>query len=328
VHEVDGRMMLGFLPYRRRTSRVKHLEIIGDTPLGQFADEQFEEQWRTARPLEGMSYADLQGAAKADRLLLRVWSVGEARYLASNRIEGILAADPALQGADDSAAEPALLLIVEDAQEEPEPVTLSEPIGPHSAEGRPAAEAFVRIFHTTPDAPMRRLLPATALPVDIYLSDADGHERVQGAVEEWLKAAGLEVRSRDDAVIGSWSIRLWFRARRPMAADLAATAAHAAELKAYLAADAAVTQMLLTAIPPVLTALHDTKDAVICAGAILIVKVDWTVYACQLTAAQQFKLQHQPELLRMPAQILALLGVDEQQARYAASGEHPRVLED
>ncbi|HEV3173161.1 MAG TPA: hypothetical protein VGZ32_22630 [Actinocrinis sp.] len=149
VHEVDDRMMLGFLPYRRRTSRVKHLEIFGDTPLGQFADKQFEDQWRTARPLDGMQYADVRCGQETSRLLLRIWSAGGTRYLASNRIEGILERNrPAGDG-------PALLsLAVEDW---PGEFHAADPLDPATDEGRTAAAAFEELFGTTPDAPVRRL---------------------------------------------------------------------------------------------------------------------------------------------------------------------------
>jgi hypothetical protein len=155
VHEVDGRMMLGFLPYRRRTSRVKHLEIFADTPLGQFAGEQFEEQWRTARPLEGMSYADVRCGQEEARLLLRIWSAGEARYLASNRIEGMLERNDgeAEASADGGHAAP-VTLVVEDW---PGRFQTTAPVDPASEEGAAAAAAFREVFGTAPDAPLRRL---------------------------------------------------------------------------------------------------------------------------------------------------------------------------
>jgi hypothetical protein len=58
---------------------------------------------------------------------------------------------------------------------------------------------------------------------------------------------------------------------------------------------------------PVLGSLQPTKDAVIRVGALLIVKVEWTVAVHQLTAAQQLLLDHQPQLLTSPHDILAAL---------------------
>lgn len=39
-------------------------------------------------------------------------------------------------------------------------------------------------------------------------------------------------------------------------------------------------------------------------GALLIVKTDWTVQVFQLTAVQQLRLDHQPELLSSPHKII------------------------
>jgi hypothetical protein len=154
VHGVDERMMLGFLPYRRRTSRVKHLEVFGETPLGQFADEQFEDQWRTARPLEGMRYADVRCGREEARLLLRIWEAGQTRYLASNRIEGILERNRLALDDDDDGPAADLALIFEDR---PGEFQTSDPIPLDSEEGGAAAAAFRAVFGAAPDAPLRRL---------------------------------------------------------------------------------------------------------------------------------------------------------------------------
>lgn len=50
-----------------------------------------------------------------------------------------------------------------------------------------------------------------------------------------------------------------------------------------------------------------TKDAVLRVGALLVVKVDWTVQVFQLTAAQQALLDHQPQLATRPHEIIAVL---------------------
>jgi DNA polymerase III alpha subunit len=48
---------------------------------------------------------------------------------------------------------------------------------------------------------------------------------------------------------------------------------------------------------------------VIRAGALLIVKVDWTVNVFQLTAEQQMQLNHRPQLVRSPQEIIAVLSL-------------------
>jgi phosphatidylserine/phosphatidylglycerophosphate/cardiolipin synthase-like enzyme len=157
VHQVDDRLMVAFLPYQRRTSRVKHLEVTRDASLGQFAGLQFEAKWETARPLEGMRYADLALGPETRRLLLRIWDADGASYLASNRIEGILAAHGGVIPAADDASGPAVRFTVEDRPGEE--YTLSEPLFPDAPEGILAAEAFAAVFGVPPDAPIRRLEP-------------------------------------------------------------------------------------------------------------------------------------------------------------------------
>lgn len=85
--------------------------------------------------------------------------------------------------------------------------------------------------------------------------------------------------------------------------------AHAIESRLVLAQDAEVTAKLLQNLAPVLGALQPTKDAVIRAGALLIVKVDWVVSVFQLTAAQQARLDHRPQLASSPREIVAALSL-------------------
>jgi len=53
------------------------------------------------------------------------------------------------------------------------------------------------------------------------------------------------------------------------------------------------------------------KDAVVRAGALLIVKVDWVVQVHQLTAAQQAILDHRPQLAASPKEIISVLQLTE-----------------
>jgi hypothetical protein len=64
---------------------------------------------------------------------------------------------------------------------------------------------------------------------------------------------------------------------------------------------------LLQSVGPVLQALQPTKDAVVRAGALLIIKIEWMVQVHQLTAAQQAILDHRPNLAASPAEIIAAL---------------------
>jgi hypothetical protein len=154
-------------------------------------------------------------------------------------------------------------------------------------------------------------LVQTILPITIYLSDESAHEQVEAAVEDLLAAAGGHIEHRDDPILGSW-----FRGMRakmskfvdsPLSHEVKYLAAHAAESRLVHAQDATVTATMLQNLGPVLAALQPTKDAVIRAGALLIVKMDSTLVVHQLTPTQQLKLDHQPQLAQSPRDILSAL---------------------
>jgi hypothetical protein len=151
----------------------------------------------------------------------------------------------------------------------------------------------------------------STLAVTIYLSDEDIHDQVEAAVDNWLADASLVVEERDEPIIGSWFRRVRAGVKRavhtPAAQDALQTAAHAVDTRMVLAQDAAVTATLLQGVAPVVAALQPTKDAIVRAGAVLIVKIDWVVQVYQLTAAQQLVLDHQPQLLSSPTEIIAAL---------------------
>jgi hypothetical protein len=70
-----------------------------------------------------------------------------------------------------------------------------------------------------------------------------------------------------------------------------------------------VTAILMSNLGPVLASLQPTRDAVVRSGALLIVKVDWTVAVHQLTPRQQLVLDHAPYLVAAPDKILEALGL-------------------
>ncbi len=96
--------------------------------------------------------------------------------------------------------------------------------------------------------------------------------------------------------------------KTPAGREALLTAAHVADSHLIQAQDSHVTATLLQNTGPVLQALQPTKDAVIRAGALLIIKTDWAVYVYQLTAAQQAILDHQPHLAAAtPKEIITAL---------------------
>ncbi|MFI7122620.1 winged helix-turn-helix domain-containing protein [Amycolatopsis sp. NPDC049868] len=152
---------------------------------------------------------------------------------------------------------------------------------------------------------------AVTFPVTIYLDDESAHRHVQAAVEELIFAADAEIVDRDDPQLGSWFRRMRARTRAAatsgLAREAAATAAHALDARLVLAQDASVTAMMMQNLGPVLASLETTKNAVIRVGALLIVKVEGTVAVHQLTAVQQLLLDHHPQLLTSPQDILTAL---------------------
>ncbi len=156
--------------------------------------------------------------------------------------------------------------------------------------------------------PVRPTAPPAAIPVTVYLSDAAGSQRVEAAVELLLASAGVQITERDDPVHGSWFRRMGARfTGSPAAQDLAATAMHAVESQLVHAQDATITANLMQNLGPTIAALQDYDEAVIRAGALLIVKIGPRLTVHQLTPAQQFRLDHQPELAWSPHQVLTAL---------------------
>jgi hypothetical protein len=162
-------------------------------------------------------------------------------------------------------------------------------------------DTYRDLGHDLPSAPV-------TFDVTIYLAEEAIHEEVETAVENWLAIAGLAIEEWGEPVIRSWFRPLKAAAKQAArsgaARDAALTAVHAADARLVLAQDAQITAVLLQNLAPVLASLQSTKDAVIRAGALLIVKVDWQVKVFQLTAAQQAKLDHRPQLASSPHDIV------------------------
>lgn len=153
----------------------------------------------------------------------------------------------------------------------------------------------------------------SSLPVTIYISDESSHEQVEAAVENVLESVGARIEDRDDPILGSWFRRMGAKtaalANSPAGREVAATALHAAESHFVHAKDADITETMMRNLPPLITALEPTKNAVVRIGAVLLVKVDGVPVVHQLTAAQQLRLDHQPRLAMSPYEILAALEI-------------------
>ncbi|MFD9891864.1 hypothetical protein ACFWY9_21190 [Amycolatopsis sp. NPDC059027] len=168
------------------------------------------------------------------------------------------------------------------------------------------------------------------MPVSIYLDENRDTERVQDAVEAFVRSAGGEVVERDEPVIGSWFRRLRARFRGAAASPLGAEArmfgVHALESRLVHSTDATVTATMMQNLAPVLSSLQPFANAVIRVGALLIVKAEGELMVHQLTTAQQLALDHQPELLKSPADILRALGLAEEPATAPLPAAAPQAL--
>jgi hypothetical protein len=182
------------------------------------------------------------------------------------------------------------------------------------------------------DEPYSPPVSATSLiPLTVYLSNEANHAEVEAAIEQLLDRADLQIESRDEPVIGSWFRRMQVGAKKiaqsPGGREAMLTAVHAVDARVTLYQDAQTTALLLQNLGPVIQSLQPTKDAVLRVGALLVVKIDWTVYIHQLTAAQQALLDHQPDLAMRPQEIIEALQMSpgsKEEVSYAKPEARPR----
>ena len=91
----DDRVVVGFLPYRRRSSMTSQLETERHSELGVYAVGQFEQLWTPRAPAGRAALRDTARRTRnarriGERLLVRAWQVGRTWYVASARIEELL----------------------------------------------------------------------------------------------------------------------------------------------------------------------------------------------------------------------------------------------
>ncbi|HEV8561559.1 MAG TPA: hypothetical protein VGR06_35010 [Actinophytocola sp.] len=100
------------------------------------------------------------------------------------------------------------------------------------------------------------------------------------------------------------------------------TALHGLEASTVQRHDAINTATMMKHVGPLIASLKDQKNAVIRIGALLLVKNDGHLVVHQLTAAQQLKLDHQPQLAEEPLTILDVLEVPATPADQTTNGQH------
>jgi hypothetical protein len=144
----------------------------------------------------------------------------------------------------------------------------------------------------------------------IYLSDGRDHEAIERALEQVLNVAEIQIVDRFLPRLGSWSRTV--RLRLPWGSD----APVVDQIRSIRAEDSSAkviseTSVYLTGLTPLIVALQASRDAeaVIHAGALLIVKVNESIVVHQLTSDQRRHLSQNPSLSERPREILEALSI-------------------
>ncbi|MBR7837538.1 hypothetical protein KDL01_29940 [Actinospica durhamensis] len=154
VHQIDDRVMAGFLPYRRRSSLTSQYESQRHSDLGEFAVDQFQRLWDRARPLSGLRYLTVwtSPTLPGTRLLIRAWRVRRVWYVASERVEDLMA-QAQRTGAAGSGQQ--VRAAIEEVVQSV--FRLSDPVD--EATHREVWDEFARIYSSSdPGVPVRALL--------------------------------------------------------------------------------------------------------------------------------------------------------------------------
>jgi hypothetical protein len=133
------------------------------------------------------------------------------------------------------------------------------------------------------------------------------------AFYDLVEILDLEVVEKDRPQRGSWFQRVFLRARRTLTSSELKSRLEeierAIEMRA-LALDHSQTEIdrvQADAVARLVNSLENVNDAVIQAGAVLLVKVEGRTIVRQLTQSEVLMLQRNPELLQSPASIVEKL---------------------
>lgn len=168
--------------------------------------------------------------------------------------------------------------------------------------------------------------------ISVYVDHERSRSEVKFAVTRWLMYTAEAVSpqtellghtSRSEELFRRMVATLKRVIRTPFGREAILTATHVADTRLVQAQDAHVTATLLQSVGPVLGALQPYKSAVVRAGALLIVKIDWDVQVHQLTAAQQAILDHRPQLATSPEEIITALQLRDPQRQESGSAPSP-----
>ena len=166
-----------------------------------------------------------------------------------------------------------------------------------------------------------------ALPVSLYLENAEDKLEVQGALMKVLEAFDLEVRDLWPEIRGSsfrsFLARTRTSMRSPEFRTRLAKIERAVELQALHKVQAEVDAAQGDAVAKLITALGSTPTAMIQIGSVLLMKIDGEVTVRNLTQLELLHLERNPALLRAPAEALHEL----QRLNSAAESEQKPAVE-
>jgi Helix-turn-helix domain len=152
------------------------------------------------------------------------------------------------------------------------------------------------------------------IPVRIYLDNAAAGPAAEDALRGLLGELGVEEIRELRLVIASWYRSLAGLLKQAGDSDAAAEARRAVELHALDRFQAGIDGVTGDAVARLITALGDTKGAVIQVGSIIMVKVGEILIVRQLSSREMAHWQGNPGLFQNPADALAELqrGLDAQ----------------
>jgi hypothetical protein len=138
------------------------------------------------------------------------------------------------------------------------------------------------------------------ISIQVFLTDESAGPAVEEALRDLLFIAGFEDVHESQLIIGSWYHSLTGLLKRTGDSNVAAEARRAVELQVLDRFQAGVDGVTSDAVAKLITALNQTKGAVIQVGSVLLVKVDDTIVVRQLTPREMTHWQDNPGLFKDP----------------------------
>jgi Proteasomal ATPase OB N-terminal domain len=145
------------------------------------------------------------------------------------------------------------------------------------------------------------------LPIQIFVEDADAGPAIEKALRQLLGELGVEEIDESPPVLGSWYKALTARLRRPAVLEAMEETRRAIELQLLDRYQAGIDGVTGDAVAKLITALGNTKSAVVQVGSVLVVKDGETLIVRQLTVREMVHWQRNPGLFKDPAGALAEL---------------------